>query len=43
MPGFDDTEAVAVYPTNPGDGFPVPTVATAMPQLIPAQARLSVC
>ena len=29
MPGFDDTEAVAVYPTNPGDTFRVPTVEKA--------------
>jgi NADPH-dependent curcumin reductase CurA len=26
MPGFNDTEAIAVYPTNPGDAFRVPTV-----------------
>jgi hypothetical protein len=26
MPGFDDTEAIAVYPTNPKDTFRVPTV-----------------
>ena len=29
MPGFDDTEAVSVYPTNPGDSFRVPTVEAA--------------
>lgn len=29
MPGFNDTEAVAVYPTNPGDAFRVPTVEAA--------------
>ena len=26
MPGFNDSEAIAVYPTNPGDSFRVPTV-----------------
>jgi hypothetical protein len=26
MPGFNDSEAIAVYPTNPGDAFRVPTV-----------------
>lgn len=26
MPGFNDTEVIAVYPTNPGDAFRVPTV-----------------
>ncbi|WP_433723110.1 hypothetical protein ACQP2Y_45840 [Actinoplanes sp. CA-051413] len=29
MPGFNDTEAIAVYPTNPGDAFRVPTVEKA--------------
>ena len=29
MPGFDDTEAIAVYPTNSGDNFRVPTVEAA--------------
>ena len=29
MPGFNDTEAVAVYPTNSGDAFRVPTVEAA--------------
>jgi hypothetical protein len=29
MPGFSDTEAVAVYPTNPGSNFRVPTVEAA--------------
>ena len=29
MPGFDDTEAIAVYPTNSGDTFRVPTVEAA--------------
>lgn len=29
MPGFNDTEAVAVYPTNSGDGVRVPTVEAA--------------
>lgn len=29
MPGFNDTEAVAVYPTNSGDDFRVPTVEAA--------------
>jgi hypothetical protein len=26
MPGFNDTEAIDVYPTNPKDNFRVPTV-----------------
>jgi hypothetical protein len=29
VPGFNDTEAVAVYPTNIGDAFRVPTVEAA--------------
>jgi hypothetical protein len=29
MPGFDDSEAIAVYPTNSGDNFRVPTVEAA--------------
>jgi len=29
MPGFNDTEATAVYPTNPGNAFRVPTVEKA--------------
>jgi hypothetical protein len=29
VPGFNDTEAVAVYPTNSGDAFRVPTVEAA--------------
>ena len=29
MPGFNDTEAVAVYPTNSGDAFRVPIVEAA--------------
>jgi hypothetical protein len=29
MPGFDDTEAIAAYPTNSGDKFRVPTVEAA--------------
>jgi hypothetical protein len=30
MPGFNDTEVIAVYPTNPGDAFRVPTVERAV-------------
>jgi hypothetical protein len=29
MPGFNDTEAIAVYPTDPAGAFRVPTVAKA--------------
>jgi hypothetical protein len=29
MPGFNDTEAIAVYPTDPKDAFRVPTVEKA--------------
>ena len=30
MPGFNDAEAIAVFPTNPADAFRVPTVEAAI-------------